>query len=282
MRTKWIFVPLVLVFLTGCEYLPKNWQKEWNNLWAILTEDDPSTEVSRRPSANPSGGLTDEELKSAMIKNAKANSEILREMLQVVFIHEPKDRSEFGNWVDTLNQGASLEGVYNGLTHSSDYHQLEVANEAASAEALRVFGEELANLEAELAVPIQFDLHLNPLPAPAASPNPNPSSNVRVLAENYSKQFVGASIFTLKKVLCDEALRVIASKSDYREKMAIWYSRWAVRMTQRNVDFGISLRNKPDEAFHYKWAVEATEDRVKWEVLNRLHRVLNEANRQKI
>lgn len=62
---------------------------------------------------------------SSVAKKAKANSEIFHEMFVVVFMREPKDRSEFGNWVDTLNQGASLEGVYNGLTHSEEYRRLE-------------------------------------------------------------------------------------------------------------------------------------------------------------
>ena len=52
-------------------------------------------------------------------------------------------------------------------------------------------------------------------------------------------------------------------------------------MAQRNVNYGIALRNKADEAFHYKWAVENAGDPVKWEVLNRLHRVLNEANKSR-
>jgi hypothetical protein len=93
--------------------------------------------------------------------------------------------------------------------------------------------------------------------------------------------FVGASIFTLKRVLGDEAIKVMAAKAEYKEKFALWYSKWVVHMASRNVDFGIGLRNKPDEAFHYKWAVEASPEKLKWEVLNRLHRVLNEANRQK-
>ena len=76
-------------------------------------------------------------------------------------------------------------------------------------------------------------------------------------------------------------MTLMTVKKEYPEKMALWYSRWVVHMASRNVDFGVALRNKPDEAFHYKWALTAAEDRLKWEVLNRVHRVLNEANRQK-
>ena len=79
----------------------------------------------------------------------------------------------------------------------------------------------------------------------------------------------------------DEALKVIAAKSEYREKLALWYSKWVVHMAQLNVDFGIPLRNKPDDEFHYNWVLNNSNDRVMWEVLNRLHRVLNESNKQK-
>ena len=105
--------------------------------------------------------------------------------------------------------------------------------------------------------------------------------DIKALADKYTKQFVGASIFTLKRVLGDEALRVVAVKKEYPEKLALWYSKWVVHMAERGVDFGISQRNKPDEAFHYKWAMAASDDRVNWEVLNRVHRLLNDANRQK-
>jgi hypothetical protein len=113
------------------------------------------------------------------------------------------------------------------------------------------------------------------------APSPIPKPDPKVLSEQYTKQFIGASIYTLKRVLGDEALKLINTKIQLREKLALWYSKWVCRVAQRNVDFGVALRNKPDEAFHFKWVMESQDDRVKWEVLNRLHRILNEANRQK-
>jgi hypothetical protein len=227
-----------------------------------------NTNVLPEPSASPSA----EELSSSAAKKAKANAEIFHEMFKVVFMREPKDRGEFGNWVDTLNQGASLEGVYNGLTHSQEYAALEKNSPKASEKAIKVFRDEINLLELELPVPT----HL----------------------ENFGL----ASLFLLKRVLSDEALKVIASKSsgptpkasetapkgDVAEaksedspkaKLAAWYSKWAVHMAQRNVDFGVPLRNKPDEGFHFKWAGEVSEDQITWEILNRIHRVLNDANR---
>ncbi len=234
---------------------------------------------SQNPTAEPSLTPLEKEKTaeglSSVAKKSKANSEIFHEMFVVVFMREPKDRSEFGNWVDTLNQGASLEGVYNGLTHSEDYRRLEKTSPKASEKAVKAFREEITLLEIELSIPTQL--------------------------ENFGL----ASLFTLKRVLSDEALKVLAAKNNVnkaalavngavvpaanpssakneespRVKLAGWYSKWAVHMAQKNVDFGVALRNKPDEAFHFKWATEVSEDQIVWEVLNRLHRILNEANK---
>jgi hypothetical protein len=117
-----------------------------------------SNQVSQDPAVLPesSPSPSAEALSSLAAKKAKANSEILHEMFVVIFMREPKDRSEFGNWVDTLNQGASLEGVYNGLTHSEDYRKLEKTSSKASEKAVKVFREEITLLEAELPTPTQL------------------------------------------------------------------------------------------------------------------------------
>src|SRR5690606_13285331 len=105
-----------------------------------------------------------------------------------------------------------------------------------------VFGEELARLELELPSPTQFDTTtMLPIPQMKVSGNTSEDQKTKidskVLADQYSRQFVAASIFTLKRVISDEALRVLSSKSSYPEKLALWYSKWVVELTQRNVDF---------------------------------------------
>lgn len=281
-------------------------QKEWDALLTVVTGGQ--SPLARKggaagPSGTPSPAAAADGLSSQNARNAKANAELLQEVYRVVFLREPADRGEFGNLVDTLNQGASFEGLYNGFTHSSEYRKLEMANAGASPGALQAFGEELAWLEAELpepfvfgasatqplALPVQPEVQPEPVPsaafaapaAPGASASGAPKADVKALAEGYSRQFVGSSIFTLKRVLGDEALRVMTAKKEYPEKMALWYSQWVARLAAKGVDFGVPLRNKPDEQLHYRWALSASEDRIKWEVLNRVHRVLNEANKPK-
>lgn len=263
----------------------------WGSLQGSVQSPSPLS------SGSPATGEKAEVTSQAAI-NSKRNAEIFHELFRVVMMVEPKDRGDFGDWVDTLNQGASLEGVYNGLIYSANYKKLEVLENGASPFALRAFGEELAFLEKEMPEPTRFERKFASVGTEPVFPAPSPSSLPAVplteleagraggvtslspqdlarLSADYSHQFVGSSLFTLKRVLGEEALKVFTSKMDYREKVALWFSKWVPHTVQRGIDFGILLRNNPDEAFHYKWAVENSEDQVKWEVLNRLHRILN-------
>ncbi len=102
-------------------------------------------------------------------------------------------------------------------------------------------------------------------------------------AEELEKIFKTASIYTLKRYLASQALRVIRQKSTQANKspeiLAQWYSHWVTHLVKdRKVDFGLELRNRPEEEFHFKWAMEADTDILTWEVLNRVHRLLNVAN----
>ncbi|MCM2278819.1 MAG: hypothetical protein NDJ89_12155 [Oligoflexia bacterium] len=219
-------------------------------------------------------------------QRALENRELLREIFAIALGRDPMspnagNRSEFSGLLATLNQGASLEGIYNGLTHSSDYRELELSGGQAVPAQLRVFSGVLGLLEPELPAPTVFrpsdarplkvlsldSLLEEPKPEPAPSFKPGDTASI----------FAGASVYTLKRVAGDEAMKVIAAKQAAPEKLADWYGTWAVRMLSFGVDFGIDLRNKPEEGFHRHWARQAPQDRLLWEVLNRVHRVLNAA-----
>jgi hypothetical protein len=87
--------------------------------------------------------------------------------------------------------------------------------------------------------------------------------------------FIGASGFTLKRTLCNEALNKFDEMKDDRGDLAQWYGHFVQRMAESKVDFGLPLRNDPNFDFHFKFAQTMSLDRVKWEVLNRYHRYLN-------
>jgi hypothetical protein len=187
-----------------------------------------------------------------------------------------------------LNQGGTLEGVFNGFAHSADFRQLETATPGTTPAALRAFAEELNAIESELPVRTAFTREsarpLAPVVAPdrirpraaRARPAPAASASPERWVTDYVTTFAGASRFTLKRVLADEALKLIDFKRSIApETLAEWYGNWVARICGRGVDFGLELRNKADAPFHRAWARTAAPDRLTWEVLNRLLRVIN-------
>jgi hypothetical protein len=328
-----ILIFILLITSSRFEWVGGVVRPIWGQLRAMVGEAKSTVEGSgTSPEASPSGSptpLATSSLSEVVVngeqdtglytslaaKTAQANLEILHEVFQVLFIREPRDRSEFGNWADSMNQGASIEGVYHGLISSADYKKLEAMSAGASVAALQAFSEELSLFEVELPVRTEFDLNQVIFPeiphsisvgvaasgiagssigasagnldgSSAGSPSgkkaeTDKKTEADLLTARYMKQFVTYSVYFLKRTLGEEALKMVESKSGYREQLALWYSRWVTHMAERNIDFGIPLRNQANEALHYKWALENGEDRVKWEVLNRVHRVLNDANKIK-
>ncbi len=237
---------------------------------------------------------------SSSSQAVRMNAEYLQEIYSVVWMHPPQDAQEFSGWVNTLNQGASLEGVYHGMIQSKAYHQLELEAAGAPVLALKVFGQELAALERQLPEPSLFS-HWPEVSAGVSDEQwrkgdfqdqgtsdhggqglrgegvSDDGELTARWADFYSRNFVGISIYGLKRILGEEALKVMAHHNPYREKLATWYSVWAVGLATRQVDFGLPARRSTELSFHYHFALVSSLDRLQWEVLNRLHRLLNDA-----
>jgi len=286
---------LTAVMSSGCTMMPpgvrafgEQLSQEWTALVAVLEgKPSPLAKQSPQPSDGPDA------------RRAKANAEILQEMMRVVWMKDPTDRAHFVGTVDSMNQGASVEGLYHGFTLSGEYRELEARSGVAPAAALRLFVEELVQVEKDLAQPTVFNersaLPLSPpiqpteadapadgavpkeltFPAKAGSPAVSAAPVVAQSAADYERIFSRASIFTLKRVLAEEAVKLVQMRRADRNALAAWYGPFAARTAARGVDFGIPLRNKPDPVFHAQWAQGSSEDQILWEVLNRLHRLLN-------
>jgi hypothetical protein len=260
---------------------------------------------SRPAPSDPAGELTLE----------RRNSEILQEIYRVAWVMDPPSPSEFAGWLNSVNQGASFEGVYNAFTHSSVQRRLESdPRSTASPGALGVFASQLARLLLEVPEIPQFGprdarplAEIDPLveelpedgsqvlgkagamefmplvdrPGSGGSRPARPSAEA--LAAGLAARFNGASIFTLKRVLGDWALKVVARlREESPERLWSWYADFATQSAALKVDFGLRLRNDTDRSFHRAWAEKAGEDLIRWEVLNRLHRVLNAAQPLKL
>jgi hypothetical protein len=303
---------MIALSLSGCELDSSltRLSQEWEALKIVLAGG--SSPLAKRPEPQTNQRKLPPSLAA---ERAKRNAEMLEEVLSVVYSRKPSNRGEFGSLVDTLNQGASIEGLYNGFTHSSDYRKLEVADPGSTPAALKVFVQELAYAEVELSAVTEFgpaanqplgmpvqptgevdsgngdanvvDFSHSPTPAGVVSPSASlavAKPSVEELKAKYLSEFSGASIFTLKRVLGDEMLKLVDEKgfeNDHASKaLQAWYGPWVMHMASYNVDFGLPLRNRADAVFHSQWAAAADSDSLKWEVLNRVHRVLNSYNAQ--
>jgi hypothetical protein len=230
------------------------------------------------------------------------NLQILKEMYNVIFMRVPTGPAEYGGLLNSLAQGASFEGVYNGLMVSTEYRRLEAESRPAVPKTIRVFAEELTRLQMELPkdlrTPITVELSkplggvvelpeggVDPSPdVPAfaeAPPSPGPSLDTvaesAALMDQIESAFLETNLFTMKRVLGTEVFKVIAAKKATRHVLAAWFGLWSARMAGRGVDFQYEQRNGTDPDGYAEWAFGASTDRIQWEVLFRLHRVLNES-----
>src|SRR5689334_5505606 len=120
---SYFLVALILVITHDALFSELSFYSEPSRSPASISRVEGSLITSSPVSSSPSP--TAGEFSSSAAKIAKANLELLHEMFVVLFNREPQDRGEFGSWADTLNQGASLEGVYHGLIQAEEYKKLE-------------------------------------------------------------------------------------------------------------------------------------------------------------
>lgn len=277
--------------LSGC----KNPREELSSRWEkFLNRVVPSRSGKISPEkSNPQKSDLSEPVDP---RAAQVHAELLSEMYQVVFLSQPQDRARFGSFVDSLNQGASFEGIYNGFVHSSGYRSLEEKFPGSSLQALSFFVDEILKIQSEMKQPTEFN-EASALPLARPVEMVEDTGAVQGVGEalNFGKKksskaikedarqrltriFKKSSVYTLKRVLGDEALQLILEKQADREKLASWYGLNAARWAEMKVDFGLSQRNQADARFHRDWAMTAEVDRLSWEVLNRLHRLVNAKN----
>lgn len=178
------------------------------------------------------------------------SSELLQEIFQVTLSRpldlKGKDREKFLELLGALGQGASLEGSYNNLVSSSEYRKRMQNAREFSAKACKNYAE----LWGKLALPAVPDL---------------------------AKQCESRrrTLWDLKQELSSRAIDQVDQKKADPLERARWYGGWAAELAQSGVDFGLKSRGLEDAEFHRQWALSVSEDLLKWEILNRIHRSLN-------
>lgn len=178
---------------------------------------------------------------------------LVTEMQEQVYSKPAKGQADVDGWANVLSQRGSVEGVYRGLVLSTEYAALEQGR--ADLKALRFFAQEMA----------AFDFPNSQESDPA----------LKAAGEKYAKEYMGKPLFTLKRVLGDRVIQEAETRKGDKDRLAAWYSNFVGRWAKAGVSFGMAQRDRADEAFHFKWAKENNLGMIQWELLNRVHRVLN-------
>jgi hypothetical protein len=291
MNKKLIVLLMFTLTFSACKPLDETLLDVIENVNHLFNPNSPLKHTSVKPSGTPFSDLPPLDAQSTTSELAKANSEILSEMMRVIFNETEEDNKVgFGELAHSLNSGASLEGVYRGIIMNSRYRALESNSQAASPTVLKAFANELAGIQVDMRDPTEFSpetaKHAPAIEFPDGS-SAEATQNAKVLKDAADKQskanlveqlletFIGASPYTLKRVLADETLKKMDELKDSPGELAQWYAKTVVRLCDTHIDFGLKQRNTPDYDFHFKFAQKMALDRVKWEMLNRDHRYLN-------
>ena len=212
-------------------------------------------------------------------------AEFLKELHQATLERE-LTTDEFNRWMNVLDQGGSYEGIYNGVVNGAEYKDKETG--AAPVGTIKVY----ADIMTLLAIDAKYDpLKLRsseaadketvePLPQQATA------EEKAALHQEFEQKALNKSAYALKREAGFEALRLMELKKEYKEKFATWFGHFVLYTNERAqkeglASFGVNGRTQGDEYYHYQWALKNSEDRVRWEVLNRIHRLINAASQPK-
>lgn len=178
---------------------------------------------------------------------------MVNEMIEQVFGRRVKDKSEVEGWANVLSQRGSVEGVYHGLVLSAEYAELEKGR--ADVKALRFFAHEMAMLD-----------------SPASSEQ---DPKIKAASEGIARANMTTPLFAMKRELAEKVIREADKRKDNKDTLAAWYSAMAARWAKLGVDLGLPQRNKAEEIFHFNWAKENNLGMIQWELLNKVHRLMN-------
>ena len=214
------------------------------------------------------------------------------EVYRVVWMKNPTPKV-FGFYFDALSEGATLEGFHNGFTHSSLYRDIEKEAPPCGA-CLKPFAKIVAQFQNEFESEVTLDeTWARPMTRPVdvqyreakvekeIKAPPNRRIPLQKREADLERVFSKASVYNLKRVAAELAQQIVDEKTASGNESAVkWYTEFVVRMTSYGVDFGLKERNNANMKFHSSWAAWALKndpDLFRWEVLNRVHRVIAHA-----
>lgn len=166
--------------------------------------------------------------------------------LQDLFMAVKKQKGsdqEISQWLNTLSQGSSREGVYRAMVLDSKYSALEeqqLPSSLKSHEFVSKFMEKFLNQ--------------------------------KVKAESLA----ALNIYSLKRIVTEKTLEVF---DEIKRKPADFYNWYALMQADLGKEHGAILKGKMakevDPAKHKHWAQEMPEQHLKSEIIIKLHTILN-------
>ncbi len=171
------------------------------------------------------------------------NYKFLEELFQVTRKTAPKDE-DLANWLNTLEQGGSREGVYQGLVLDEVYAGLESIEERPSTKLL------------------DFCLRYSQT----------------FLAQTFKPEgLIKLNLYSLKRIFTEKGLDLL----EYYEVRDLdsfyrWYALLSAELARNHRQLLNSpIRQEPSAAYHYEWAKGMPLQHIKSEYIIKLHLVMN-------
>ena len=175
-------------------------------------------------------------------KNRRSHQRFIREIVQATKLKKSNE-NDLVRWMNVLTQGGSREGVYRALVLDNSYAGLENYEQPAN-------------------------------------------DSVIDFSKNFFNQFIGIQLsekraqsmnfYRLKRETVEKSLEMIDLLKTDREKLASWFAALSKNLADKYpkaFDSNSRLINK--KLPHYNWALEAHEQRIKSEVIIKVHIVMN-------
>ncbi len=172
----------------------------------------------------------------------KYNYAFIDELFKLTRRSKAED-SDFRRWLNTLNQGATREGIYRALMVDDVYAALLNYDEDCSQRLVQFVDEFL-------------EKYLN------QGVRPEVLKDMR--------------FFALKRLVVDKTLDLLEVLKLNREDLENWYAVFSADIAKRYPQFWKNALRKNDNAlYHQAWARTNSVDHIKVEIALKLHKVLN-------
>lgn len=167
----------------------------------------------------------------------------IEELFLVTRKTDAKDE-DLANWLNTLDQGGSREGIYQALVLDDVYNGLESIPEKPTEQLL------------------DFSLHFSEV----------------FLNQTFNKDSLNQlNLYSIKRILTEKGLDLI----EYYEVKDLdmlyrWYANFSADLAQKHgVHLKSQVRSEPSATYHYEWAKSMPIQHIKSEYIIKLHAVMN-------